>query len=34
MSNPLEKAIECDNGEQAAKLIKQALWIKSDDVAN
>jgi hypothetical protein len=34
MSNVLEQAINTDDGEQAAKLIRQALGIDSDDVAN
>jgi len=34
MTNLLEHAINCDDGEQAAKIIKDALGIKSDDVAN
>jgi uncharacterized protein HemY len=34
MSNKIEQAIDTDDGEQAAKIIKDALGIKSDDVAN
>jgi hypothetical protein len=34
MSNLIEKAIECSDGEQAAKIIQSALGIESDDVAN
>jgi uncharacterized protein HemY len=34
MSNLIEQAINCENGEQAAKIIKQALGIESDDVVN
>ena len=34
MTNVLEKAIESNDGDQAAKIIQQALGIESDDVAN
>jgi uncharacterized protein HemY len=34
MSNLLEQAINCDDGDQAASIIQQALGIESDDVAN
>ena len=34
MSNLLEQAIECSDGEQAARIIQSALGIESDDVAN
>jgi uncharacterized protein HemY len=34
MSNLIEQAINCEKGEQAAKIIKQALGIESDDVVN
>ena len=34
MANLLEQAIECDDGDNAAKLIRDALGIESDDVAN
>ena len=34
MSNLLEQAINNDDGDQAAKIIRQALGIESDDVAN
>ena len=34
MSNLLEQAIDCNDGEQAAKIIQEALGIESDDVAN
>jgi hypothetical protein len=33
MSNLLEQAIRTDDGDQAAKIIQQALGIESDDVA-
>ena len=32
MSNLLERAIDCNDGEQAAKIIQDALGIESDDV--
>ena len=34
MTNLLEQAISCDNGDHAAKIIKEALGIESDDVLN
>jgi hypothetical protein len=34
MTNLLEQAIKCDDGDQAAKIIQQALGIESDHVAN
>ena len=34
MRNLLEQAIDCDDGDHAAKLIRDALGIESDDVAN
>jgi uncharacterized protein HemY len=34
MSNLLERAIDCDDGDRAAKIIQEALGIESDDVAN
>jgi hypothetical protein len=34
MANVLEQAINCDNGDLAAKIIQDALGIESDDVAN
>ncbi len=34
MSNLLEQAIACDDGDLAAKLIQDALGIGSDDIAN
>jgi hypothetical protein len=34
MSNLLDKAIDCNDGDQAAKIIQNALGIESDDVAN
>jgi hypothetical protein len=34
MSNLLERAIDCNDGEQAAKIIQDALGIGSDDVVN
>jgi len=34
MTNLLEKAINCDDGDRAAKMIQDALGIESDDVAN
>ena len=34
MTNLLERAIDCDDGDQAAKLIRDALGIESDEVAN
>jgi hypothetical protein len=32
--NLLEQAINCDDGDHAAKMIRNALGIESDDVAN
>jgi len=34
MANLLEQAINCDNGDLAAKIIQDALGIESEDVAN
>jgi len=34
MTNLLEEAINCDDGDRAAKIIQDALDIESDDVAN
>ncbi len=34
MTNLLEQAIYCNDGDQAAKIIQDALGIESDDVAN
>jgi len=34
MSNLLEQAIKCDDGEQAARILKQALGIETDEVVN
>jgi uncharacterized protein HemY len=34
MSNVLEQAITCDDGDRAAKMILDALGIESDEVAN
>jgi uncharacterized protein HemY len=34
MSTLLEQAIDCNDGEQAAKIIQEALGIESDDVVN
>ncbi len=34
MSNLLERAIDCDDGDRAAKIIQDAFGIESDDVAN
>jgi uncharacterized protein HemY len=34
MANLLEQAIECSDGDHAAKIIQQALGIETDDVAN
>jgi uncharacterized protein HemY len=33
MSNLLEQAINCSDGDQAAKIIQDALGIETDDVA-
>ena len=34
MTNLLEQAISCDDGDRAAEIIKEALGIESDDVVN
>jgi uncharacterized protein HemY len=34
VTNFLEEAINCSDGDRAAKLIQDALGIESDDVAN
>ena len=34
MANLLERAIDCDDGDDAGKLIRDALGIESDEVAN
>ena len=34
MTNLLEQAINCDNPHQAARIIRDALGIESDDVVN
>jgi hypothetical protein len=34
MTNLLEQAISCDDGDRAAKIIKEGLGIESDDVVN
>jgi uncharacterized protein HemY len=34
MANLLEQAINCNDGDQAAKVIQSALGIESDDVVN
>jgi uncharacterized protein HemY len=34
MANLIEKAINSDDGDRAAKIIQDALGIESDDVAN
>ena len=34
MANLLEQAINCDDGDLAAKIIQNALGIESDDVTN
>jgi hypothetical protein len=34
MSNLLQRAIDCDDGDRAAKIIQEALGIESDDVVN
>jgi hypothetical protein len=34
MSNLLEQAINCDDGARAAKIIRDALGIETDDVSN
>ncbi len=33
MTNRLQEAIDCNDGDQAAKIIQDALGIESDDVA-
>ena len=34
MANLIERAIACDDGNRATKIIQEALGIESDDVAN
>jgi hypothetical protein len=34
MSNLLQQAINCDDGDRAARIIQDALGIESDDVVN
>jgi len=34
MANLLERAIDCDDADRAARIIQDALGIESDDVAN
>jgi hypothetical protein len=34
MTNRLQEAINCNDGDQAARIIQDALGIESDDVAN
>ena len=34
MANLLEQAIECDDGDNAANLIRDALGIEFDEIAN
>jgi hypothetical protein len=34
MSNLLERAIDCDDGDRAATILQQALGIDSDNVVN
>jgi len=34
LANLLEQAIQCNDGDHAAKIIQHALGIESDDVAN
>jgi hypothetical protein len=34
MANLLERTIDCDDGRDAAKMIRNALGIASDEVAN
>jgi hypothetical protein len=34
MTNLLDQAIACDDGDRAAKIIQEALGIESDDVVN
>jgi hypothetical protein len=34
MSNLLQQAIDCDDGDRAARIIRDALGIESDDMGN
>ena len=34
IANVLKQAIDCDDGDDAAKMIRHALGIESDEVAN
>ena len=34
MTNLLEQAINCDDGDRPAKIIRDALGIETDDIAN
>jgi hypothetical protein len=34
IANLLERAIDCDDGDDAAKVVRNALGIASDEVAN
>ena len=34
MTNLLEQAINCDDADRAARIIREALGIESDDVVN
>jgi uncharacterized protein HemY len=34
MTNLLQQAIDCDDGDRAARIIQDALGIESDDVVN
>jgi uncharacterized protein HemY len=34
MTNLLQQAIDCDDGDRAAKIIRDALGIESDEVVN
>ncbi len=34
MTNLLQQAIDCDDGDRAARIIRDALGIESDDVVN
>jgi hypothetical protein len=34
MTNLLEQAINCNDGDRAAKIVRDALGIESDDVTN
>ena len=34
MANLLERAIDCDDGDDAAKMIRNALGVASDEVTN